>query len=48
MVLAREGFSVHGWVSCVFRPLLGLGRFLSIHVRTQRHTGRTLEPRLGS
>jgi hypothetical protein len=36
---------LHRWVSCLRRILLGLGRSLSVEVRTPRHTGRTLEPR---
>jgi hypothetical protein len=36
-------FPFYGRVFCFHRALLGLGRPLSESVRTQRHTGRTLE-----
>ena len=38
----------HRGVSGFRRILLGLGRSLSVNVRTPRHTGRTLESGLGS
>jgi hypothetical protein len=38
--------SFYGRVCCFCRALLSLGRFLTVHVRTQRHTGRTLEPQI--
>jgi hypothetical protein len=39
--------SFYGRVSCFCRALLSLGCFLTVHVRTQRHTRRTLESQFG-